>query len=62
MMLLPREAEHLDLARIRFEQPLENLDRRRLAGTVGPEQAEAFAAIDDEGQSVDGDDITVPFD
>src|SRR5438105_674784 len=61
MVLLPREAEDLDLAGVRFEQPLENFDRRRLSGTIRPEQAEALTAVDDERQSVDGDDIIVPF-
>src|SRR5262245_2885614 len=40
----PAQAEHLDLSRVRCEQPLEDLDRRRLAGAVGTEETEAFAA------------------
>ena len=38
-----RIAEHLDIAGRRVEQAFEDLDRRRLAGAVGTEQAEALA-------------------
>src|SRR5207245_6751130 len=37
----------------RLEQPAQHADRRRLAGAVGPEQAEDFARLDAEGEGVD---------
>ena len=37
--------------RRRVEQPLEDLDRRRLAGAVGPEQAEALARAPPRGRA-----------
>ena len=55
----PAEAEHLDLAGVGREQPLENLDRRRLAGAVRAEQAEALAALHVQRQPVHGDDVAV---
>ena len=42
----PAQAEDLDLAGGRGEQPFEDLDRRGLAGAVGAEQAEALARLD----------------
>ena len=39
----PAQAEDLDVARGRLVQPLEDLDGRRLARAVGPEQPEALA-------------------
>src|SRR5262245_5590985 len=41
---LPAQTEHLDIAVIRREQSLEDLDRRRLARAVRSEQSEALAA------------------
>ena len=55
----PAEAEHLDLAGVRLEQPLEDLDGRRLAGAVRAEQAEALAGRDLEVEAGDGDDVAV---
>ena len=40
------EAEHADLAAVRAAVALEDLDRRRLAGAVRPEQREDLAARD----------------
>ena len=40
------ESEDLDVARRRREEPFEDLDRRRLAGAVRAEEAEALAAPD----------------
>ena len=57
----PAPAEHLDLARVGRGQALADLDGRRLAGAVGPEQAEALAAADLEVEAVDGDDVAVGF-
>ena len=53
----PPAAQHLDVACVRLDQPFENLDRGRLAGAVGPEQAKALAAFDFQVQSGHGDDI-----
>src|SRR5262249_1188306 len=54
-----REAEHLELAlvgdRLRGEQP----HRRRLAGAVGAEQADARPDGNVEVEPVDGDDVSV---
>ena len=49
------------LARVGREQPFEDLDRRRLAGAVRAEQAEALAAAHLERQAVDGHDVAVAF-
>ena len=38
------DAQHLDLARVALAVALEDLDRRRLAGAVGPEESEDLAA------------------
>ena len=43
LVAAPAPAEDRDLARVGPRQALEDLDRRRLAGAVGPEQAEALA-------------------
>src|SRR6185503_9216223 len=58
----PTRAEHFDLAGIRIEQPLENLDGRRLSRAVRTEQAEALARAHFEIQAVDRDDIGVSLD
>jgi hypothetical protein len=42
------DAEHLDAAGVATAVALEDLDRRRLAGAVRPEQAEHLARIDGE--------------
>ena len=57
----PAQAEHLDLAGVGLGQALADLDRRRLAGAVGPEQAEALAGADLEVEAVDRDDVFVGF-
>ena len=41
---------------------LADLDRRRLAGTVGTEQGEDLTAADVEVQAVDGDELAVALD
>src|SRR5690606_12511138 len=46
-------AEHRDLAGGTDPLPLEDLDRRRLAGTVRPEQGEDLTAMDVEADVVD---------
>jgi len=58
---LPGQAEDLDVARIGFEQPLQDFNRRRLARPIGAKQAEALAAVDVKGQSVHGHHIAVAF-
>jgi hypothetical protein len=53
------DAQHLGAARIGRAQALEDLDRRRLAGAVGAEQAEDLAAVDAEGDAVYGVQLSV---
>src|SRR6266850_2505386 len=50
----PPEAEHLDLAAARLEDPLEDLDRRRLACAVRPEEPEALARAHLEVEPANG--------
>ena len=50
------EAEHLELALVGDHLRGERLHRRRLAGAVGPEQADALAERDLEVEPVDGGD------
>src|SRR2546427_12949888 len=57
----PRRAEDLDLTRIRERQPLEDFDGSGLAGTVGSEQSKAFARLDDEIETRNGDDVPEPL-
>jgi hypothetical protein len=56
---LPAHAEHFHLAGIGSCQALADLDRRRLAGAVGSDQAEALARADLEIDAVNGDDVVV---
>src|SRR5262249_43389321 len=53
----PAETEHLDVARARLDQPLEDFDRRRLPRPVRPEQTEALAALHLEVEPADGLDV-----
>src|SRR3989442_14957009 len=55
----PAHSQDLDLAGVRESQPLEDLDGGRLAGSVGSEQAEAFARLDREVEPGDGDHVAV---
>ena len=55
----PAQAEHFDVARVRLEQPLEDLDGRRLAGAVRAEQAEALARPHLEVEARDGHDVAI---
>ena len=57
-----RSPEHLDLAFVGCGQAFEDLDRRRLAGAVWAEQAEALAAAHFEVEAADGDDVGVALD
>jgi tumor protein p53-inducible protein 3 len=59
LMLLPREAENTDLASVRRVDPFEDLDRRRLARAVRPEQPEALPTTDLQIEAVDGLDVRV---
>ena len=55
------EAEHAHLAFRDVGQPEQHQDGRRLAGAVGPEQAENLPAPDGERDVVDGDRRAVGF-
>ncbi len=57
VVLVPGEAEELDDAGGRLGQTLEDLDGRRLARAVRPEQPEAFARRDAQVDPVDGNDV-----
>src|SRR5262249_47189785 len=48
-----RQTEDADLAGGRRRQAEQELDRRRLSGAVGPQEAEDLAARDGEGEAVD---------
>src|SRR6185503_783517 len=54
---LPVEAEHFYFACVARREALADLDRRRLAGAVRAEQAEAFAGLHLEVEAVHGDDV-----
>ncbi len=56
------DAEHGGRPAVRDAQALEDLDRRRLAGAVRPEQAEHLAGGDVEVDPVDGEDLAVALD
>src|SRR6266851_1986098 len=49
------------LAVVRTAQALEDLDRRRLAGTIGAEQSEDLALLDPERDAVNRHQAPVPF-
>jgi hypothetical protein len=51
--------EHRHLAGVGAAQPLDHLERRRLAGAVGSEDAEGLAAADAEGDAVHGREVAV---
>src|SRR5262249_23480054 len=59
--LAPSLAEHLDVAFVGQRESLENLDRGRLAGAVGTEQAEALAPAHVEIEPRDCHDVSVAF-
>ena len=46
----------------RLGERAQHLDRRRLAGTVGPEEAEDLPRLDVEGDPVDGGEVAVALD
>ena len=58
-VVLPREPKELDAAGIGREQPFANLDRRRLAGAVGAEQAEALPRCHGQVEAVDRANVSV---
>src|ERR1700730_714593 len=58
---LPAAAEHLDTARVSCEKAFADLDRSRLAGAVGAEEAEALPSLDLEVETIDGDDVIIGF-
>ena len=53
------DAEHRHVAAVAGAVALEDLDRRRLAGAVRPEQAEHLALLDGEADAGDGIDLAV---
>ncbi len=55
----PPQPENFDVTRVRLGQPLADLDRRRLAGAVRTEQAEALPGRHVEVDAVDGHDVLV---
>jgi hypothetical protein len=55
----PAPAEHFNAAGIGGEEPFADLDRGRFSGTVGAEEAEAFAGLDLKVEAIDGDDIVI---
>jgi len=59
LVVRPTTTEDDDVSFIGAVQPLANLDRRRLPGTVGSQQAEAFSGGDLEIETVDGDDVAI---
>ena len=56
---LPPHPEHLDVAGIARREAFADLDRRRLAGAVGPEQPEALAGRNLEIEAAYGNDVVV---
>src|SRR6185369_10512053 len=56
---LPPESEHFDIAGVRRQQSLEDLDGRGLPGTIGPEQSKTFASTHVERQAVNGHNIAI---
>ena len=58
---MPRRPSTFNVARVRLRQAFADLDRRGLAGAVRPEQAEAFARMDVEIETVDGHDVVKCF-
>jgi hypothetical protein len=59
IVFTPAHPEDLEVAGIGFEQPFEDLDRGRLAGAVGPEQAEAFAYTHFQIEAINGHNVAV---
>jgi hypothetical protein len=55
-------AENPDRAAARARQPGDRIDRRRLAGAVGPEKAKKLAGVDSQRDAVDRGEATVPLD
>src|SRR5690606_22412796 len=49
------ESQHGDRARVGCSQAGDALDRCRLPGAVGPDDAEDLSLVDGEGDVVDGD-------
>jgi hypothetical protein len=44
----------------RFNQPHQDLDRRRLAGAIGADEAKGFAGLDGQRNAAEGDDRRRP--
>src|SRR5439155_7558900 len=57
-----RPAEQLDAARVGMDEPREDAHRRRLAGTVGAQEAVHDARRDREIQAVERDHLAVALD
>jgi hypothetical protein len=60
-MAIPPKAEELDLTAVGREQALADLDRRGLAGPVGPEQPKALSRRDLQVEAGHGMDVAVVF-
>ena len=54
-----RLSQQRDLAGVGLAQALDHLERGRLAGAVGPQDAERLALLDAERDAVDGDVVAV---
>src|SRR3981081_3187751 len=61
LVSLPPPAKYFDIAGIRRQKSLADLDGRRFSGAVGTKQPKAFAGIDMEIQAVDSNDIAIRF-
>ena len=59
--LAPSQPQYFDVAGSRGQQALEDFDGRRLAGSVGSQQSEAFAALDVQIEPAHGVDRRPPF-
>ena len=52
-------AEHTRRTGRRVQEPRQHLERRRLAGAVGPEEADDLPRLDREAHATDRDDVAV---
>src|SRR5690348_5951023 len=61
-LVRPLHPQHFDLPGVWEGQPFEDLDRGGFPGAVGPQESEAFAAMDGEIESRDRRDVVVLLD
>src|SRR6185503_8168061 len=57
----PAQSQHLDLTRIGLQEPFEDFDRGCLPGSIWTKESEAFTALHNKRQAVDGDDVAIAF-